>query len=1008
MPRRYSLLVGMILTSATCLLSLPVQGDPPTASILPPAAALPMQPKQAVPLQDLSRLPLSFESNQGQTDSRVRFLTHSSDNALFLTPSEAVFLMPMRPKPQSFSLHKGFIAASPSGKSKEIALRMQIVGANSRATTLQQQPMAGKVNYLLGNDRTKWHTGVPTFGRVGFRGVYPGVDLVYYGNRRNLEYDFLVAPHADPKQIHLHFAGAQGVHLNAAGDLIVRTQGREWTWRKPAVYQQVGNFKKAVPAHFRLMRSLGGRSDVGFALGEYDRSHPLVIDPVLLYSTYVGGTAPNGEKATAIALDSSGNAYITGSTLSTDFPTTSGAFQQLDKAMSGNATAFVTKLNANGTALVYSTYLGGSERDIANAIAVDSSGNAYVTGQTSSTDFPVTPLAVQPYKTAGADYNAFVTKLNATGSSLLGSTYVGGGNSDSAMGIALDSTGNVYITGTTASTDFPTTSGAFQRANKAKDGTTCFVAKLNALLGNYTYSTFLGGSQQDGPKGIAIDTSGNAYLAGYTQSADFPVTPGAFQTTNKTATGSYTGFVAKLNPGGTALVYSTYLGGRKLDFSLAIAVDGNADAYVTGFTYSSDFYTTPNAFQRTFKATQPNSGNAFVTKFNATGTSVLYSTYLGGSVYDLATGLTIDSAGEAYVTGYTGSPDFPSTLGAFQRGYKGGSSGANGFVTKLNSTGTALLYSTYLGGNGYDTPTGITIDSSGHAYVTGSASSTDFPITSGAFQTSNHTGNGTGFVTKLSTIPVFPDFNNDGYSDLLIQNSSTSQIASWFMHGPFWQGGAYFSQIPTGFTLVGVGDFSGNGATTLVLQSKTTNQVALWYTSGTNLSTIPGGGFITQTPTAGWKVVGVGDFNGDGWSDLLFQNQTTNQVAIWFMGGTKYIGGVLMPYTPPAGWTVVGTGDFNKDGFIDIAFQNQSTGQIALWYLSGPNYVGGTVLTTVPASGWKAVGVGDYNGDGFADILFQNQTTNQAAIWYLFNGAFYGGDPISLTPPAGWKIVGPR
>jgi len=359
--------------------------------------------------------------------------------------------------------------------------------------------------------------------------------------------------------------------------------------------------------------------------------------------------------------------------------------------------------------------------------------------------------------------------------------------------------------------------------------------------------------------------------------------------------------------------------------------------------------------------------------------------------------------------------DFPTTAGAFQRAKSPLNLGV-GFVTKLNASGTNLLYSTLLGGKGAgasstgDVALGIALDSNGNAYVTGQTSSPDFPITPGAFQTINHPADGlTGFVVKLSPIPIFPDFNNDGKTDLLIQNSSTNVIANWFMNGSTWIGGAYFSLTPPlDYALVGTGDFSGDGKTTLVLQSSVSNQIAFWYTNGANNATIPGGNFINTTPPTGWKVVGVGDFNADGKSDLVLQNQTTNQVAIWFMNGYLYNGGVLMPYTPPTGWTVAGAGDFNGDGFADLVFQSQTSGQIALWYMNGPTYANGTVLTTTPATGWKIVGVGDYNGDGSADLLFQNQTNNQAAVWYLKNGAYVGGNALSLAPPPGWKIVGPR
>jgi hypothetical protein len=1028
-PRHAAFL--FLLTGATSVLSLPGRSDPPAKPILPPSISHSTPAQKVSVAGDFGRLPLSFESNQGQTDAKVRFLTHSGDSTLFLTPSEAVFSMAAQPQQKEKSaLLKERTNRQQPAKIAHAALRMQMVGSNPRARALTQQPLAGRINYFLGNDPSKWHAGVPTFGRVGFQGVYPGVDLVYYGNQRHLEYDFVVAPHADPKQIILHFAGARGVHLNAAGDLIVSTQGRELKWQKPVVYQQDKAGKHAVAARFRMKSLPNGQAGVSFALGRYDSARPLVIDPVL-YSTYLGGSTGEDD-ANSIAIDRSGAAYIAGIAVSTDFPTTSGAFQRVNNGRSRSADVFVAKFNSTGTALLYSTYLGGTGSsqgfsDRATGIAIDGSGNAYVTGQAYSTDFPTTPGAFQRVNNGGPYASkAFVSKLNSTGTALLYSTYLGGSSRDSASGIAIDSGGAAYVTGQAYSTDFPTTPGAFQPVNRGvSNASNAFVAKLNSTGTALLYSTYLGGNYGDSASGIAVDSGGAAYVTGSAASTDFPVTPGAFQLVKHGQAqpgvdrGTANAFVTKLNPTGTALLYSTYVGGsgnQGGDFATGIAIDSSGSAYITGSTESTDFPTTPGAFQGVYKANALfGTLSAFVTKLNSTGTTLLYSTYLGGSGNqggDWANSIAIDSSGNAYVAGYTFSTDFPTTLGAFQR-MKNAKGAYNAFLSKFNATGTGLVYSTYLGGSGQGgQANGIAVDSSA-AYVAGSTRSTDFPTTPFAFQRVNY-ANGqpnfsNAFVTKLSAIPIFPDFNNDGSTDLLLQNSSTGAIASWFLQGPTWIGGAYFSLTPPiDYTLVGVGDFRGDGTPTLVLQSRTTNQIAFWYTSGANRATISGGDYVNVMPPAGWKVVGIGDFNGDGKSDIVFQNQTTNQIAIWFMNGPQWTGGVYLPFTPPAGWQVVGAGDFNADNFTDLVFQNQSTGQIALWYMNGTTYVDGSILTTVPASGWKVVGVGDYNGDGSADLLFQNQTSNQAAVWYLQSGAFAGGTSLSLAPPSGWKIVGPR
>jgi len=1039
LPQRISLYIGLMLMSATIALNLPAMSDPPAQTIRPPIS-FPPRPKQNRSInRNFGRLPLAFERNQGQTDARVRFLTHSSDSALFLTPSEAVFTLATQPARKHNAPRADRKADRSAEKIGRVALRMQIIGANAKAAALARQPLSGKVNYFIGKDPRQWHADVPTFGKVGFQGVYPGIDLVYYGSQTHLEYDFVVAPRADPKQIQLHFAGVQDVHLDREGALVVRTAGRELKWRKPMVYQEDAAGKHTVVAHFRLKQMRSGQTGVRFALGRYDRARPLVIDPVLLYSTYLSGhqrdnidAGPGGETPQDIAIDGSGNAYIAGYTYSTDFPTTAGAFQPTKNANSEHTTAFVTKINPTGTALVYSTYLGGTDSfgSWAAGIAIDSSGSAYITGSVYSNDFPTTPGAFQgAMHIPGANYsNAFVTKLNATGSALIYSTYLGGsggtpGSGDAATKIAIDAGGSAYVAGYAQSKNFPTTPGAFQKVNRSgsPQSATGFVTKLNATGTALIYSTYLGGGNTDFLHDLAVDSSGSAYVTGGAYSTDFPTTPGAFQRVNKAATGFDNAFVTRIDPTGSTLLYSTYLGGSISDAAEGIAIDSSGNAYVAGTTNSPDFPTTPGAFQRLYRGSTSigsvATGNGFVTKLNAAGTALVYSTYLG-DIGDGAGKIAIDRNGNACVVGQAHSPDFPTTPGAFQRVNR--SQTGNGFIARLNATGTALLYSTYLGGsfNGFgidssygDSAVGIALDNNGNAYVLGLTYSADFPITPGAFQPTTraaaHLTNAT--VTKLSIVPTFPDFNNDGHTDLILQNPTTGEIGSWYQHGPRQNGGALFSLTPpTDFALVGVGDFSANGANTLVLQSRTTNKIALWYTGGTNGTTISGGVFVSQTPAVGWKIVGVGDFNADGKSDLVFQHQTSGQIAIWFMDGSLYAGGVLLPSAPAAGWQVVGVGDLHADGFSGLVFQNQTSGQIAFWTMHGTTLTGSAILPNVPGSGWKVVGVGDYSGDGSADLVFQNQTTNQGMIWFLGSGALVGSAPLSIVPPSGWKIVGPR
>jgi hypothetical protein len=449
----------------------------------------------------------------------------------------------------------------------------------------------------------------------------------------------------------------------------------EVIFHKPLVYQPTtndettGTHKGVIDGKFVLTAA----QQVRFQIAAYDRSKPLVIDPTLAYSTYLGGRGD--DEGFGIAVDAAGNAYVTGHTASTNFPTTPGAFQTTFGGGFGDA--FVSKLNAAGSALLYSTYLGGSTDDLGSGIAIDASGDAYVTGHTDSSNFPTTAGAFQT--TSGGFTDAFVSKLNTVGSALLYSTYLGGSDGELGNSIAVDASGNAYVTGQTNSTNFPITAGAFQ-TTIGGGGLDAFVSKLNAAGSALLYSTYLGGRDVEGGNGIAVDASGNAYVTGGTLSSNFPVTPGAFQTTCPECNNHIVGdtFVSKLNPVGSALVYSTYLGGSGQDGDFGIAVDASGNAYVTGFTSSSDFPTTPGAFQTTLKGSQ----NAFFSKLNASGSALLYSTYLGGSSGDIGDRIAVDASGNAYVTGATASSNYPTTPGAFQTAFGGGTLDA--FVSKFS------------------------------------------------------------------------------------------------------------------------------------------------------------------------------------------------------------------------------------------------------------------------------------------------------------------------------------
>jgi uncharacterized protein (TIGR03437 family) len=529
--------------------------------------------------------------------------------------------------------------------------------------------------------------------------VYPGIDLVYYGKDGHLEYDWMVSPGADPAMIRMTFESADRLRIDKDGDLVIRTGESEYRHKKPVIYQEIGGQRISVAGRWTLHGKEGS-----FHIGAYDHGKGLVIDPPLIFSTYHGG---NGlDYAYAVAVDSIGNTYVTGGTGSANFPTTA----PLQSSLKGAEDVFVTKFNPSGSAKLYSTYLGGGGPDEGKGIAVDVQGNAYVTGSAGSIDFPVkNPIQA----TQGGSGDAFLAKLNAAGSALIYSTYLGGNGIDAGSAVALDAAANAYVVGSTFSTNFPVKS-ALQAARGAQED--AFVAKVNAAGSAVVYATYLGGNNVDEGNAIAVDAAGNAYVTGYTASTDFPV-QSPIRGSNG---GAVDAFVTKINPAGSALVYSTYLGGSATDYGTAIAVDSSGNAYVTGIVSSEDF-PLANAIDSTLGSHAV--GDAFVSKINPTGSALVYSTYLGGGGEDDPYALAIDQSGNVYITGRTNSSDFPlnnpiqSTRFAFDM-----------FVTEINAAGSARLFSTFIGGTGSESGRGIAVDKLGNIHIAGEGTSNDFPV----------------------------------------------------------------------------------------------------------------------------------------------------------------------------------------------------------------------------------------------------------------------------------------
>ncbi|MCI0387309.1 MAG: SBBP repeat-containing protein [Acidobacteria bacterium] len=726
------------------------------------------------------KLPLSFEANQGQTDSQVKFLARGSGYTLFLTGAEAVLRLRNEDRRSKIENRKSHDSArSASHNPQSSVLRMKLVGANPSPQAAGLDKLPGKSNYFIGNDPKEWRKDIPTYAKVKFAAVYPGVDVVYYGAQgRQLEYDFIVAPQADPKAIRLSFEGADKLEVDGQGDLLLRTAGKALQMRKPVVYQEKDGVKQEIAGSYALT----GEREIAFEIAAYDTTRPLVIDPILVYSTFLGGAGQ--ERGVEIVVNEHGNAFVTGFTTSPDFPTEP---DDVKFGPGGGIDAFVTKFNAAGNQLIYSTYLGGSSNEnyypeldeigpTYGGIAIDSSDNAYVTGLTRSPDFPITlnnaPKVYQEKLKGLSD--AFVTKLNAAGNALVYSTFLGcnGVNAaDGGQGIAVDAFGQAYVTGFDYSGGLP--SMVFQHS-AGIDG---YVAKLNTTGSALLYSTYFGGNSDNLGWGIAVDGYQNAFVTGETVSTNFPTIPDAFDITCGTdgacnpvknpKTDKYEPqadiFVIKMD---TKIftkfshIYSTYLGGSKeerYNFNASIAVDTAGELiYLTGLTASVnpvDFpiWNAPQPLPNCYPSSC--SAEAFITKLDISLPlkpgfpsldQIVYSTYLGGPGTEIGTGIAADVNGNAYVAGASGGT-FPSTAGMSLCTDPGV------FVAKLGANG-AIKYATCISGLGQDTGLDLAIDPVGCVYVTGWTESNNYP-TVNAFQKFFAGGTGDapsdGFVTKL-------------------------------------------------------------------------------------------------------------------------------------------------------------------------------------------------------------------------------------------------------------------
>ena len=743
--------------------------------------------RKAAPGTKLMSVPLNFEPNQGQAASAVQFLSRGPGYAIFLAPGEV-----------SLNLERQQAAAAAEagqapGAASVDTVRMSLIGANAKAHAVGRDPQPGVVSYFIGNDPKNWRSGIPTYGKVDYPQIYPGVDLVFYGNQRQLEYDFVVAPGADPNRIAWRIEGATA-SVDADGNLALSAFNGPASFKRPVLYQMDGDKKISVEGSFAV-----AGNQVHFHLGSYDHSKALVIDPVLSYASYLAGSSTDHIGQTtgpgslqvgtsqALAVDSAGSVYVTGYTYSLDFPTKS-PYQSLPTKQSGVSpgqwpSAFVTKFSPDGSSLVYSTYLGGSGSDTGYAIAVDSSGNAYVTGQTNSSNFPITPGAYQrvcaPIPNSlgvssassncnSSDSSVFVTKLNSIGSSLVYSTFLGGYGFAYATAIAVDGTGRAYIAGNeeiacatayTFQSCFPTTNGAVIPGSRSIGGANqdAFIAAFDPTGAELLYSTLFGdldiasGGTTWGT-GVAVDANGYFYLVGETIAGNLPTTAGVIQPTAAPLDNSgvyvlaYRGFVAKFSPigsaGGVSLAYATYLGGQTqtgFDYVSGVAIDGASNAYIAGYTNSPDFPVTSGAYSTVCGPNGQNCAAAHVTKLNPSGSSIVWSTFVGDAKSDASdafyfTGpIQLDGNGNVYIMGQAG-PGFP-LVNPVEPAVSSGTMELA--VAELDHTGSKLLFSTRIGSAGLQTsgPAGLAVDSAGDIYLAGNTIGPGLITTPGAFQT---------------------------------------------------------------------------------------------------------------------------------------------------------------------------------------------------------------------------------------------------------------------------------
>jgi len=936
-----------------------VQTTSAQSSSIPGSAALKID-------RDFGKMPLYFIPNQGQMDAQVAYYLQGKDKTIYFTSEGLTYVLSERSAGEQTAGKtasvKERLFINPAERElrsrrddRRYAVKLDFVGANADVRPSGEEKTGAVISYFKGKPE-EWKAGLPTFSRIVYKNLWPGIDVAYYGTTDKMKYEFIVHPGSDPSLIRLAYRGASAVEVNGEGRLEVRTPAGGFADDRPVGYQEIDGKRMDVALSYLLEeRSAikpgpGGGEAVtksyvyGFNVGAYDRTKPLVLDPaVLVYCGYIGGSGT--EQGSGIAVDGSGNAYVAGYTDSTQatFPDIGGPDLTYN---SGDYDAFVAKVNASGTALVYCGYIGGSSLDEGWGIAVDGSGNAYVIGETYSTQTTFPVIGGPDLTHNGGDFDAFVAKVNASGTALVYCGYIGGSGDEQGRDIAVDSSGNAFITGYTKSTQasFPVIGGPDLTYNGYDDA---FVAKVNASGTSLVYCGYIGGSDYDSGNGIAVDGSGNAYVTGYTESTQttFPAIGGPDLTYN----GYDDAFVAKVNASGTALVYCGYIGGLGSDYGYGMAVDGSGNTYVIGSTYSME-------------ATFPDIGgpdltyngydDAFVAKVNASGTALVYCGYIGGSGDEEGRGIAVDGSGNAYITGFTTSTQATlPVIGGPDLTYNGGLEDA--FVAKVNASGTALVYCGYIGGSGTDLGSRIAVDDSGNAYVAGFTESTQamFPVIGGPDLT--HNGNADAFVAKISSIQK-GDF-----------------LGTWDGQGVYYRNSdtGAFVKMASPATMIATGQLDGDEIDDLI---------GLWPTQGGIWVKYSSSGTWAKVSTTA-KHIAAGDMDGDGRVDFL---------GTWDGQGVFYIDSVTEAWVKMASpATLITAGDLDGDWIDDL---------IGIWPAQGGVWVkySKTGAWAKLSSTAEDIAAGDMNGDGRDDLL---ATWDGQGVYYRnsMNGAW-----VKMSTPA--------